>query len=152
MIGGHPASGAEPLPCVLTKLGRLLERRMQRVVSEYGVSANQFIALVHIGRNPGISRADLARGLQVTPQAIGGLTAQLVQKGLIARTTAQPGLPLEYTLTDAGADVLDNAAPAVQLLTREMLRWLRTDLAMAMDGAHRHLLSKLSQETRPQTG
>jgi DNA-binding MarR family transcriptional regulator len=145
VLGGHPASVAEPLPCVLTKLGRLLERRMQQVVAEHGVSAGQFIALVHVGRNPGISRADLARGLQVSPQAVGGLTAQLVEKGLVGRTDAHPGLPIEFTLTDAGADVLDAAAPAVQEITQDMLGLLRTDLAMAMDGAHRHLLVKLSQ-------
>jgi DNA-binding MarR family transcriptional regulator len=122
---------------------------MQQVVSEHGVGAGQFIALVHIGRHPGISRADLARGLQITPQAVGGLTAQLVEKGLIGRTAARPGLPIEFILTDAGVDVLDAAAPAVQGLTQDMVRLLRTDLAMVMDGAHRHLLVKLSGTPGP---
>jgi DNA-binding MarR family transcriptional regulator len=108
-----------------------------------GLSASQFMALLRIADAPGISRAELARGLQVSPQAVGGLTNQLVDKGLIERTRSDPGLASAYTLTDDGYEVLDEVRPLIDGLTDDMLRFFRPNLAGAMDGALRHLLERL---------
>jgi DNA-binding MarR family transcriptional regulator len=134
----------EPLPSAIVELGRLVERRMHRGLSEHGVTAGQFMALVHIGGRPGISRADLARGVQLSPQAAGGLTAQLLELGLIDRTPSRPGLPVEFFATDAGLRLLEEAGETLESITQEILQCFRPNLAAAMDGGVRHLLARLS--------
>jgi DNA-binding MarR family transcriptional regulator len=132
----------------VTKLGHLLERQMHRALIGHDVSAGQFTALTYIASHPGVNRADLARGLQITPPAAGGLTRQLVEKGLLARTTSQRGMPIAFTLTRAGEETLHRATPTVETLSGEMLQFIRPDIATMMDGGLRHLLSKLSQDPR----
>lgn len=134
----------EPLPSAIVELGRLVERRMHRALSEHGVTAGQYMALVHIERCPGISRADLARGLQLSPQAAGGLTTQLLGMALIARTEARPGLAVEFFATEAGLNLLSDAGETLETITEEILRCFRPNLAAAMDGGVRHLLARLS--------
>jgi DNA-binding MarR family transcriptional regulator len=136
----------DPLPCVIAKLGRLLERRIQRGLADHDISASQFVALGYIAMHPGISRADLARGIQITPQAAGGLTAQLAGKDLIVRTPSLPGLPTAFTPTETGVRLLHAAEPALQALTREMLQLFAPNLAAVMNRAPRHLLTKLGCE------
>jgi DNA-binding MarR family transcriptional regulator len=116
---------------------------MHQVVRPSGVSASQFIALLRIAGCPGISRAELARRLQISPQAVGGLTGQLIDKGLIERARSDRGLAVAFTVTEQGARVIDEAIPAIDGLGEEMLRFFRPNLAAAMDGALRHLLDRL---------
>jgi DNA-binding MarR family transcriptional regulator len=142
------ATPPEPLTCVVTKLGHLLERQMHRALTGHDVSAGQFTALTYVASHPGVNRADLARGLQVSPPAAGGLTRQLVEKGLLARTTSHRGLPIAFTLTQAGELTLGLATPTVEALTEEMFQFIRPDIAAMIDGGLRHLLSKLSQDPR----
>jgi DNA-binding MarR family transcriptional regulator len=134
----------EPLPSAIVELGRLVERRMHRALSYHGVTAGQLMALVHIGGCPGISRADLARRLQISPQAAGGLTTQLLEMVLIARTESRPGLAVEFFATDTGLRLLDETAEILENITQEILQCFRPNLAAAMDGGVRHLLARLS--------
>ncbi|HEY0692329.1 MAG TPA: MarR family transcriptional regulator [Kribbella sp.] len=107
------------------------------------MTAGQFMALSHIGGRPGISRAELARELQITPQAAGGLTTQLLDMALITKTEPGPGLPVECFATDAGMLLLKEATETLELITQEILQCFRPNLAAAMDGGVRHLLAKL---------
>lgn len=134
----------EPLPTAIVELGRLLERRIHRAVSAHGVTAGQYMALTHIGGRPGISRADLARELQITPQAAGGLTTQLLGLALIVKTERSPGLAVECFATDAGLLLLEEADQTLQQITQEILQCFHPNLAAAMDGGIRHLLTRLS--------
>jgi DNA-binding MarR family transcriptional regulator len=104
------------------------------------------MALARIAAQPDISRADLARRLQVTPQAAGLTAAHLSERGLISRTKASPGLPVGYTLTAAGDEVLENAMPAIEEISQSMLRFFRPNLACALDGALRHIRIKLGED------
>jgi DNA-binding MarR family transcriptional regulator len=135
--------GAMPLSGVVIELGRLVERRMHQAVRRSGVSASQYLVLLRVAGAPGISRADLARRLQISPQAVGGLTGQLVGKGLIERARAERSQAVAFTLTDLGCEVLDDAGPEVDHLVADMLRFFRPNLATAMDGGLRHLLDRL---------
>jgi DNA-binding MarR family transcriptional regulator len=134
---------AEPLPSVIVELGRLLERRIHRAMSEHGVTVGQFMALTHIGGRPGISRADLARALQITPQAAGGLTTQLLDMALIAKTDLGRGLPVECYVADTGLLLLEDATQTLEAITQEILGCFHPNLAAAMDGGIRHLLTRL---------
>lgn len=142
--GNVTTDSVVPLPSVVVELGRLLERRINRALDEFDVTASQFIALVHLARCAGISRAQLARDIHVTPQAIGGLATQLLEKGLVSRTASGPGHPHSFTLTDEGCQLIEELVPVMDAITQEMLCYFRPNLAGALDGALRHLLMRLS--------
>lgn len=135
----------ESLPNVLIKLGRLLERRLHRELSTQQISVGQLLVLAHIGRHPGVSRAGIARAVQLSPQAVGGLAAQLLDNGLVCRTTPVRGNPVAFTITDAGCDALEEADDAIQTVTAALMRALRPELRPLLDGASRHLLASLDQ-------
>ena len=118
MTGKRACDPAQPLATVVIELGRLLERRLHSDVIGHDVTANQFMALIRIANSPGISRADLARGLQITPQAVGVLTGQLLNKKLICRTVSRPGLPIELTLADAGYQILKSTRGKLDDITQ----------------------------------
>jgi DNA-binding MarR family transcriptional regulator len=131
---------------VAVELGRLLDRQLGHALTQYDLSVGQFMALDHITSNPGINRASLARRLQITPQAAGGLSRQLVEKGLLHRETAERGLPIALTVTVAGRRKHSEAAPAVEALSMNLLlRCVRPGAVSQMDGAFRHVLIRLSE-------
>ena len=98
----------------LAKAEHLLEQRLDHALDEVGLTLRQFTVLAHVGRTPGLSRADVARLLLTTPQAVGGLVQRLVTAGLIQRAASSPGLPIGLTLTAAGEHALHRAAPLVR--------------------------------------
>ena len=135
----------EPWIGVAVKLGRLLERSMQQQLVPFGVTTAQYLALAHIMDSPGLSRAELARALQVSPQSVSGLMAQLTDKGLLQRSARQPGLPIALSLTPAGRRTVLIIAPVADKLARELLlRCFRVDAARSVDGAFRHVLRRLT--------
>lgn len=131
---------------VAVELGRLLDRQLGQALNPFDLSVGQFMALDHIMSSPGINRASLARRLQITPQAAGGLSRQLVEKGLLHREVAERGLPIALTVTEAGRRKHAEAAPAVEALsTNLLLRCVRPAAVAQMDGAFRHVLIRLSE-------
>jgi len=135
---------AQPLPCVMIGLGRLIERRTNKTLRIHGLTAGQFMVLDLIGGRPGASRAGLGRGLQVTPQAVGGLAAQLAERDLIRKTTSTRGRPVEFTITTSGRELLDRVERPLEELSTELLQFFRPNLAAVLDGGLRHLLMRMS--------
>ena len=141
-----PAPPRETWISVAVELGRLLDRQLGHTLTPYDLSVGQFMALDHIMSSPGINRASLARRLQITPQAAGGLSRQLVEKGLLHREVAERGLPIALTVTEAGRRKHAAAAPAVESLSMNLLlRCVRPGAVSQMDGAFRHVLIRLSE-------
>lgn len=133
---------------MVAKLGRLAERRMQAVLAELEITAGQFMALSHLGVHPGISRSELARALQVTPQAVSGLVGQLAGRGLLDRTPHQPGHSIALRLTPAGEETVRQADTLVEALSRQLLaQCVRPERIPSMDGAFRHVLGRLTPTT-----
>ncbi|HTK66146.1 MAG TPA: MarR family transcriptional regulator [Pseudonocardia sp.] len=151
--GQHPSQNNHPQQppretwiSVAVELGRLLDRQLGQALTPFDLSVGQFMALDHIMNSPGINRASLARRLQITPQAAGGLSRQLVEKGLLHREVAERGLPIALTVTEAGRRKHADAAPAVEALsTNLLLRCVRPGAVAQMDGAFRHVLIRLSE-------
>jgi DNA-binding MarR family transcriptional regulator len=131
---------------VAATLGHVLDRQMHRALARHGVTSGQFTALAYIAEHPEISRSDLARGLQVTPQAAGAVARQLVDNGLLAPTTCRRGYPLVLSLTPTGAQMLLQAAPAVEAMTREMLGLLSPEIASVAEETLRHILTRLTHD------
>ena len=134
--------------------GRALKQAEQAMVraksaalKPSGVTLAQYVALVELDRQPGITGAALARASLVTPQAMMVVLKSLEEQGLIARAP-HPRHPsvLELRMTDAGREALAAArqlaepveqqvlsafsAPELEVLGALLSRW-----ALAFDAA-----------------
>jgi hypothetical protein len=68
----------------------------------------------------------------------------LAERGLLERTTPQPGHPIELSLTAAGYDTLRRTEGTVDRLGGSFLmRCVRPEGMRALDGAFRHVLLRL---------
>jgi len=87
---------------------------MESALRPFGLSRAQFGTLSVVVRQPGLSSADLARAVIVTPQAINLLVAGLERDGFIERRPHPThGRILEIHPTRKGRRTLDAAYPAV---------------------------------------
>jgi DNA-binding MarR family transcriptional regulator len=92
---------------------------MERVLREHQLSAGQFGALTVLQRDPGLSSADLARGCNISPQAMNGVVATLERDGLVERHPhATHGRILQITLTEEGERRVDQARTKIARLER----------------------------------
>jgi DNA-binding MarR family transcriptional regulator len=75
-----------------------------------GMAAAQYSLLISVHSDPGLTGAELARRLNVTPQAVASLVARLEQRGHLERQPhPRHGHVQELHLTDAGRDALRQA-------------------------------------------
>ncbi|HTK67258.1 MAG TPA: MarR family transcriptional regulator [Pseudonocardia sp.] len=128
----------------LIKVGRLVERRMNRALQAHGITAAHYLALIHIGQNPRSSRAALSRGLLVSPQAAGGVVDRLLSAGLISRGFAADGR-IELTLTPSGADLLQDVRPVIDEANLDVVRILKPGHESFLDSVLRYILAKLGE-------
>ena len=119
---------------------------MELVLREAGgLTRSQFGALSVIVREPGLSAADLARAMLVTPQAVNLLVSGLGRERLVERRPhATHGRILELFPTDEGVRQVHAAYPLVTALEdriasgltprrlAEIKRWL-VDTAISMN-------------------
>jgi DNA-binding MarR family transcriptional regulator len=145
------STNGEPLAFVVVKLGRLVERRLNRAGMHTGLTASQLLVLSLIARRPGSSRADVARGVHLSPQAVSGLLTQLLNAGMITRTEFAAGQPLEFSITDDGGEALDEAEIASEVASKRALDAFRTDHRAFIDGVLGHLLRSLELDGAPAT-
>ena len=102
--------------------------RMDRLLSNLGVTPPQFSVMTMIKAYPGLSNADIARLAMLTPQTVSVIVANLERAGLIHRVPHEVhGRILHIALTEAGGDVLDRCRERVQELERDLVNGL-TDL------------------------
>ena len=65
-----------------------LQRASKRMEQEAGVTGPQRLVLRVVGLFPGVSPGDLAKLLHVHPSTLTGVLQRLVERGLLARTSA----------------------------------------------------------------
>jgi DNA-binding MarR family transcriptional regulator len=103
------------------RLGMLVKRAEQAMVRSksvalklVGLTPGQYVALVELEQQPGITAASLARACLVTPQAMMILLKTMDQQGLITRTAhARHPNVLELHMTDVGREALREARKRV---------------------------------------
>jgi DNA-binding MarR family transcriptional regulator len=122
--GDEPSGPFVPLDPE-SQLGYLLVRGADQVnrpwhaaLREHGINPRQFSVLATLAHDPGISQAELARRVLITPQSMSESLAGLVATGLIARGVMEPGRPARLELTDAGRELLAKAYPVVETFNR----------------------------------
>ncbi len=105
-------------PAVLDQsLGKLVRRAEQAMVRAKGAAVKpvgltlaQFVTLAELDQQEGVTAASLARGCEVSPQAMMILLKSMEQQGLITRRV-HPRHPnvLELHITDVGREALAGA-------------------------------------------
>jgi len=123
---------------VLKQAASALRAAMDMALRPMELSVPQYACLELLGQQPGLSSAELARGVFVTRQSMHGVLRGLHDRGLLTRPDSAPhGRALPTRLTPAGRRRLHAASTAARAVEQQMLtplpptaqRRLRDDLA-----------------------
>ncbi len=98
----------QPLGYLLTRVGAALRTQVVTAVLEpLELAFPQYICLRMLSHAPGLSNAELARGANVSRQAMNIVLQRLQERGLVTRPDSVPsGRALPTELTPAGLDLL----------------------------------------------
>jgi DNA-binding MarR family transcriptional regulator len=100
-----------------------LRTAMEASLRSFGLSVPQYSCLELLDSRPGISNADLARGVFVTRQAMHQLLGGLQAAGLVA--AEGQGRVQRYSLTREGRRTITAASSAVAAVEEAMLSGLQ---------------------------
>ncbi|WP_406266008.1 MarR family transcriptional regulator [Nocardia sp. NBC_00881] len=126
---------------VLKQAQAALHSAMDAVLRPLELTVAQYACLEQLGRYPGRSNSELARGAFVTRQSMNLVLRGLQDRGLLTRPERAPqGSALPTQLTSAGQEKLHAASVAVRTIERQMFsplsaeeqRRLRNDLAVCV--------------------
>lgn len=95
---------------------------MEASLRSLGLSVPQYSCLENLSTRPGISNADLARGVFVTRQAMHQLLGGLQEAGLVS--AVGQGRVQRYSLTPEGERIITAASAAVAAVEEQMLSGL----------------------------
>ena len=112
----------------LKQAATALRTAMEAALRPLDLGVTQYSCLELLGQRPGLSAAELARGVFVTRQSMQTVLSGLQERGLLTRpATAPHGRALPTELTPAGTDVLARASGAVAAVEQQMLAPLPAD-------------------------
>ncbi|MGH2690518.1 MAG: MarR family winged helix-turn-helix transcriptional regulator [Actinomycetota bacterium] len=118
---GRRATGAWS-GLTVTRFSQLYRSVLEDRLRPLGLTAAQYLALRLVDHTPGLSNAELARELFVTPQTTIRVVQALTDEGLVFRTpNARHGRLLETHLTPEGSRVLAGARPLADAAESEVL-------------------------------
>jgi len=100
----------------------LIGREIGAALEAFDLTPAQFGAVVHTSREPGISAAELARRINLTPQSVQTALRPLLDRGWMQRRPHPVhGRVLGNYLTPQGADVAQQASAAVTAVDDRLL-------------------------------
>ena len=113
---------------LLRQAGAANRLRMERALSDFGVTPPQFMVLTMLVAYPGLSNADLARLALLTPQTVSVIVANLLRSGAIARRPhAVHGRIQHIDVTDEGKAFLKQCRARVKAIEQQMLDGFNAD-------------------------
>jgi DNA-binding MarR family transcriptional regulator len=90
-----------------------------------GLATAHYSLLMSVHSEPGLTGAELARRLDVTPQAVASLVTRLVDKGQLERQAHPRHRHVqELHLTDSGRQVLASADVVIDSIERQIIERL----------------------------
>ena len=155
-VGGVERSGSgwsggdpdEVTGWMLVRTHHAVARRFIETLARAGLTPTQFGVLVQVVSDAGLSQAELARRVLVTPQSIGELLNSLERLGYVTRVRGARGKASTVRVTDAGLAALNRATPLVQAMnTPEAL-----GLTPQENKTLNELLHKVLESTRAEQG
>ncbi|GAA0919229.1 MarR family transcriptional regulator [Virgisporangium ochraceum] len=97
----------------IVRTGHAVGRAFTRELAAVGLKPHIFGVLAQARHSPGLSSAELARHVLVTPQSMGEILRRMAADGLVEYTPPKRGQRMRVHLTDAGSDLLDRAFQVV---------------------------------------
>jgi DNA-binding MarR family transcriptional regulator len=123
--------------------------RMERALSDLGVTPPQFAVLTMLSAYPGISNADVARLSFLTPQTVSVIVANLARSGAVARRPhAVHGRIRHIDVTETGRALLARCRRRVQDIEQRVV----TGLSGSEEATIRRWLVGLAVDTGEATG
>ena len=120
-----PTGAADRVLYALRRAHQAVEAAKEHRLRSTGVTPAHYAALINIHTRPGLTGAELARILGVTPQNVTGLVGRLVARGLVERRPhTRHGHVLEIHLTDDGLARLAAADAEVDALEADLAEHL----------------------------
>jgi DNA-binding MarR family transcriptional regulator len=131
----------EPLGYLLYRVATSLRAEVTKMALDpNGLSFPQYVCMRILSRNPGRSNADLARDVNVSPQAMNMVVRGLQERGLVTRpATVSSGRSLPAELTREGRDLLTS----INASTREAERQVLAPLTPEQHADFKKLLAAL---------
>jgi DNA-binding MarR family transcriptional regulator len=121
----------ESVGYLLKRAATSLRSALDAALRPLDLTVPQYACLELLGQRPGLSNAELARGVFVTRQSMNGVLRGLQDRGLVTRpATASSGRALPGQLTPAGRRRLRVASARVRTVEKQML----ANLASAEQG------------------
>jgi DNA-binding MarR family transcriptional regulator len=112
----------ESVGYLLKRAATSLRSAMDAALRPLDLTVPQYACLELLGQRPGLSNAELARGVFVTRQSMNGVLRGLQDRGLVTRpATAPSGRALPGLLTPAGRRRLRVASARVRTVEKQML-------------------------------
>jgi DNA-binding MarR family transcriptional regulator len=112
----------QPLGYLLYRLMSAVRPAVTAELAPLGLVLAEFVCLRVLSMAPGRSNAELARDLNVSPQAMNNVLRGLQDRGIVARpATVSSGRALPAQLTATGRAVLKRAEAAVQVADERVL-------------------------------
>lgn len=113
---------------VLKQAAVALRSSMDAALRPLHLTVPQYACLELLGQRPGLSNAELARGVFVTRQSMNLVLRGLEERGLVTRpATAPHGRELPTQLTSTGRKHLESASAAVLAVQTRMCAGLTAD-------------------------
>jgi DNA-binding MarR family transcriptional regulator len=113
------------LTYVIGRLDRVLRRRIGEVLEPHGLTVSQYTALSVMRSRAGLSNAQLARRVLITPQSMNEVVARLAEQDLIERRPdPKHGRAIRTDLTPRGERVLEACDNEVDALEQDLLAGL----------------------------
>ncbi|WP_199440216.1 MarR family winged helix-turn-helix transcriptional regulator [Umezawaea beigongshangensis] len=110
---------------VLKQAAVSLRHALDVALRPLDLTVTQYACLELLGQRPGLSNAELARGVFVTRQSMNTVLRGLEERGLVIRpATAPVGRELPAELTGDGREKLRTASTAVREVEKRMCRGL----------------------------
>ena len=129
---------------IMARFSQLLRAVLEGRLRPLGLTAPQYLALGLVERSPGLTNAELARELFVTPQTMIRIVRRLTQTGLAVRTpNDRHGRLLELRLTPKGTRLLGRA--------RSVAEATEVDVLAPLTPAEQSRLLALLQRCAPNT-
>jgi DNA-binding MarR family transcriptional regulator len=118
----------EPLGFLLYRVVAALRPQVAAELKPLGLGLPEFVCMRILSKHPGLTSAELARGTNVSAQAMNQVLHALEDRGALTRPTSTPaGRALPAQLTRRGKALLKRADAAAQVADQRILTRLTAD-------------------------
>jgi DNA-binding MarR family transcriptional regulator len=118
----------QPLGYLLYRVMTVLRPQLAAELEPLGLGLPEFVCMRILSKSPGLTSAELARGSNVSAQAMNQVLHALEDRGAVTRPASMPaGRPMPARLTRRGKALLKRADAAAHAADAQVLTQLGAD-------------------------